>query len=297
MVSTWSWLMLPSSTASTMVRASLGDNGGSSRRGIAGTMPAPSAAPTSKPFRASASTRGPTKSMPAGGGPRPPRGHHRKLGAEKADLDTVPHWARGMDDDEAFMALVLANSQSELSALERGMHALKSGMGVQEYAKAVERDADQVTRERHAAEVLACTNRPPAELIGYARHLAEIHAAAPWLWPMLVAKLIEAAGPWTRRAGRPVGSRTSPSLRPGRIGMPWPRTSSRARRARTMATGWLDPPPGSLRFETPVASPFERRARGRLCRSRRGHRGAGPSLTAVSAPVGSAPSPAEPGHR
>jgi hypothetical protein len=31
-----------------------------------------------------------------------------------------------MDDDTAFMTLVLANSQSELSALERGMLALRS---------------------------------------------------------------------------------------------------------------------------------------------------------------------------
>jgi ParB-like chromosome segregation protein Spo0J len=56
------------------------------------------------------------------------RGHHRKLAAEQAGLASIPCWVRGMTDDAAFMALVLANSQSELSPLERGMHALKSGM-------------------------------------------------------------------------------------------------------------------------------------------------------------------------
>jgi hypothetical protein len=40
-----------------------------------------------------------------------------------------------MSDDEAYMALVTSNAQSELSALERGLHALHSGMGMREYAR------------------------------------------------------------------------------------------------------------------------------------------------------------------
>jgi hypothetical protein len=134
--------------------------------------------------------------MPAGGGPRPPRGHHRKLGAEKADLDTVPHWAREMDDDEAFMALVLANSQSELLPLERGMHALKAteqgkhGKSVEAYAKACERKVSTVKQEVWAAKVAARAAISAVELVGYTRHLAEVHATPEWLWPALVARLI-----------------------------------------------------------------------------------------------------------
>jgi ParB family chromosome partitioning protein len=53
-------------------------------------------------------------------------GHHRVAAARAAGLETVPCWVREMDDDEAFMALVLANSQSELLPLERGMQMLAS---------------------------------------------------------------------------------------------------------------------------------------------------------------------------
>ena len=44
--------------------------------------------------------------------------------AVEAGPTEVPAWIREMDDDAAFMELVLANTQSELSPLERGMHAL-----------------------------------------------------------------------------------------------------------------------------------------------------------------------------
>jgi hypothetical protein len=38
--------------------------------------------------------------------------------------------------------------------------------------------------------VVACATIPAAELVDRARHLAELHAAASWLWPALVARLI-----------------------------------------------------------------------------------------------------------
>jgi hypothetical protein len=72
---------------------------------------------------------------------------------DAAGLEAVPCWVREMDDEEAFMALVLANSQSELLPLERGIHALKSGSGVREYARSIERAPSLVVRERQAAEV------------------------------------------------------------------------------------------------------------------------------------------------
>ena len=60
--------------------------------------------------------------------------HHRKLAAEKAGITEVPCWVREMDDDEAYMRLVLENTQSELHPLEEGMHALQSGLDVKAYA-------------------------------------------------------------------------------------------------------------------------------------------------------------------
>ena len=41
-----------------------------------------------------------------------------------------------MTDEKAFMALVLANSQSELLPLERGIHALTSGLSIRAYTEA-----------------------------------------------------------------------------------------------------------------------------------------------------------------
>jgi ParB-like chromosome segregation protein Spo0J len=60
-------------------------------------------------------------------------GHNRTTAARRAGLRQIPAWVREMDDDTAFMQLVLSNAQGELSALEleRGMHTLaatKSGI-------------------------------------------------------------------------------------------------------------------------------------------------------------------------
>src|SRR5262245_13119950 len=62
-------------------------------------------------------------------------GYHRMLAAKQAWLETVPCWVREMDDDEAYMALLLTNTQSELHPLEEGMHALKSGLSQEMYAE------------------------------------------------------------------------------------------------------------------------------------------------------------------
>jgi ParB-like chromosome segregation protein Spo0J len=117
-------------------------------------------------------------------------GHHRVAAARAAGLKAVPCWVRGMDDEQAFMALVLANSQSELLPLERGIHALQSGVGVREYARSIERAPSLVVRERQAAEVFTWVNGDAALLTDKAKQLAEIHAAPPWLWPALVTRLV-----------------------------------------------------------------------------------------------------------
>jgi hypothetical protein len=79
------------------------------------------------------------------------------------------------------MALVLCNTHGELTPLERGMHALKSGMTQRAYAEKVSRTASAVQFEMQAAKVSACiidnARFPSATL------LSAIHAAPEWLCP------------------------------------------------------------------------------------------------------------------
>ena len=65
-----------------------------------------------------------------------------------------------MDDETAFMQLVLSNAQGELSPLERGMHALAAtkkgkanGRSVKAYARAVRRPHGASSQEVCAARV------------------------------------------------------------------------------------------------------------------------------------------------
>jgi len=56
-------------------------------------------------------------------------------------------------DGTAYMMLATCNAQGELSALERGTHALNSGMDVKAYAASVGRARTTVHDEVYAAEV------------------------------------------------------------------------------------------------------------------------------------------------
>lgn len=129
-------------------------------------------------------------------------GHHRRLAAIKAGLTEVPCWVREMNDEEAFMLLVTSNAQSELTPLERGLHALgatekgKHGKSVRAYADAVGRPERTVSLEVAAARVASSHTRANlADLVEHTRHLAEIHAAPRWLWSALVSSLV--ANGWT----------------------------------------------------------------------------------------------------
>lgn len=65
-------------------------------------------------------------------------GHNRTAAARRAGLEQIPAWVREMDDETAFMQLVLSNAQGELSPLERGMHALaglRAGSTEETYAR------------------------------------------------------------------------------------------------------------------------------------------------------------------
>jgi len=90
-------------------------------------------------------------------------GHHRVAASWKAGLTEVPAVIKEMDDEETYMQLLLCNTQTGLTALERGIHALKcvalskggagNEGGVREYARRVGCSASMVTQLRNAAAV------------------------------------------------------------------------------------------------------------------------------------------------
>jgi hypothetical protein len=84
--------------------------------------------------------------------------------------------------------------QVELTALERGMHALHSGMDVKAYAADVGRNRATVSTEVLAAKVAeACATHVAQDLSDHFRSLTEIHAAPRWLWSALVSCMAETA--------------------------------------------------------------------------------------------------------
>ena len=152
-------------------------------------------------------------------------GHHRALAAGQVPLSEVPCWVRPMDDAEAYMQLVLCNTQSELHPLEEGKHAAQSGMDLKAYAEASGKGYQglyykqrgyavyHVVNEDHEDPSLAMEyaamdgdmelfnaidseyqkrcNEMLAKLRDNWRNLAEIHAAPNWLWKALVAVMLD----------------------------------------------------------------------------------------------------------
>lgn len=132
------------------------------------------------------------------------QGHHRREGALKAGLDSVPCWIREMTDDEAYMALALGNVQGELSPLEIGVHALgidfdkrgkgAEGGGLKGYARLTGQKAPNVTLYRQGANVLKSINYNiiinKKDVLDKAAHLAHIHKAPESTWSLLAQWLI-----------------------------------------------------------------------------------------------------------
>jgi hypothetical protein len=89
------------------------------------------------------------------------------------------------------MLLATSNAQGELSALERGLHALRSGMDVRAYADSVGRKRATVQNEISAARVVEACPDIGTEATEHFSHLVEIHAAPSWLWPALVEGMLD----------------------------------------------------------------------------------------------------------
>ena len=123
-------------------------------------------------------------------------GHHRWLAAQAAGIDEVPCWVRDLSDDEAYMQLVLCNTQSELHALEEGKHAAESDLSIRAYADLANKPHTTLADKIKAWKVLNCTHVRTTEwLLDHWRNLAEIHAAPQWLWVALVRRM--SADGWT----------------------------------------------------------------------------------------------------
>lgn len=104
-----------------------------------------------------------------------------------------------MDDEHAYMELILGNQQDGMSPLEIGIHALGmekgnkwTGGNFKEYATAINKDPGNLTRYKHAAEVyqIVSLQFDRSIFLDKALHLATIHKAPPPAWPSLVSELI-----------------------------------------------------------------------------------------------------------
>jgi hypothetical protein len=118
----------------------------------------------------------------------------------QAGLHEVPCWVRLMTDEDAYMALVLENTQSELLPLEEGMHALGSELSQRAYAqRAGMRQTTLVARRQAAAVASACSDIGTQTMAPYWQALNTIHSAPEWLWGALVERLLKDT--WTVDAG------------------------------------------------------------------------------------------------
>ena len=129
-------------------------------------------------------------------------GHHRYAAAKRAGLSEVPCWIREMDDDEAFMQLILTNTQGEMSPLEEGHHVHyyvqrstggrgKEG-GLREYARRLNKDHSYLAKKQRAYAVYE--NCGGSTTVSW-EALYEVSKAPQEMWQPLNAALV--ANKWT----------------------------------------------------------------------------------------------------
>ena len=118
-------------------------------------------------------------------------GHHRTEAARRAGLAEAPAWVREMDDDEAFMQLVLGNTQGELTPLEIGMHALVWLGPQKHYVERTGFGKSYISQLRSAAEVARVYSGKLAGLGDKAKHLYEISRGPRETWTVLVDALVK----------------------------------------------------------------------------------------------------------
>lgn len=153
-------------------------------------------------------------------------GHQRLRAARKAGLDTLWAWVEVLDDQRAFMELVLSNNQGELSPLEIGFHCLKAvpvakggrgqSGGLSEYARKIGKTHQYICQLRDAAEVLLAWRKPATQVAGFidkAKHLAAVHKLPRARWPEFV-EWIERANPTVAEVEERVNTALRPRVEP-----------------------------------------------------------------------------------
>ena len=118
-------------------------------------------------------------------------GHHRYEAAKLAKLREVPCWVRDYNDEEAYMQLMLCNTQSELHPLEQGRHARESGLTVRKYAEVVGASFTPINHRMMAYDVFLRSGIDPFEAKQIWSKLAIVHGAPDWMWVALVNVIIE----------------------------------------------------------------------------------------------------------
>lgn len=134
------------------------------------------------------------------------QGHTRIEAARRAGIETIPVWSEEMDDEQAYMELVLGNQQSDLSNLEIGKHLLqniylsKGGRGneggLSQYAQQIGKPRQNLGVYKNGAEVYEATKNLNIDVhlfLDKALHLAAIHKAPSSSWPALVSALISSS--------------------------------------------------------------------------------------------------------
>lgn len=130
-------------------------------------------------------------------------GHTRREAAKRAGLDEVPCWILELDDEAAFMDLVLSNAQGEMDLIEYGLHACKKKQrgggkkgGLTQWADAMGRTQQWASIAAAAGDVIdhlraVGSTRRLVDLYGKGNALSEIHRADRSLWPTLAAHLVK----------------------------------------------------------------------------------------------------------
>lgn len=129
-------------------------------------------------------------------------GHTRHKAALTVECKLIPCWVKELDDESAFMELVLANNQGELSPLEYGIHVLKyvefskggrgNEGGLSKYAKQIGKHRPTLSEYQNAANVFQIVKVSDIrQVLTKASHLAAINKAPEQYWQQLTELLIE----------------------------------------------------------------------------------------------------------
>lgn len=129
-------------------------------------------------------------------------GHHRVRAAVLAGLTNIWAWIDDdLSDEQAFMELILDNTQGELSPLEIGLHCLvavpkaKGGRGqrggLSAYAARLGMKKATVSEYRQAAEVALNCSVDRTVLLDKCQHLRSIHGADSSLCQTLVEQMLK----------------------------------------------------------------------------------------------------------